>query len=106
MENKSHWELVIHSTGYYGRDLTAVCANCNNPLFCNPNDYMGTAKYGTVLYTGIFSPSYPADRVRYILESVAGSNIQGHLPRYCACCGAEMSEDDKFRIREKEIKED
>lgn len=112
MENKSHWELVIHSNGL-AKELTAVCANCNEPLFCNPyplNTYEGSkltaARYGTILYTCYFTASCPKKHIRNIMDSVARSSIQGHLPRYCACCGAEMTEDDKFKIRKKEIKED
>ncbi len=94
-QNKiSRWEFISHKGKCAGWAdyVTARCASCKEPLYCNPNKFMGRTEEdkGTVIFSGFFV-SVPDSIKQSVIEEAAESRRKD-LPKYCACCGAEMSD--------------
>lgn len=91
---KSCWEFVVHKGKYagYADYVTAICGSCKEPLFCNPHTFMGRTEEneGTVIFSGFFV-GVPENIKQYLLKDAAESNRE-KLPKFCACCGARMTD--------------
>lgn len=72
--------------------VTAICGSCKEPLFCNPHTFMGRTEEneGTVIFSGFFV-GVPENIKQYLLKDAAESNRE-KLPKFCACCGARMTD--------------
>ena len=93
---KSYWEFVPHKGKYagYADYVTARCGNCKEPLFCNPNKFMGRTEEekGTVIFSGFFV-GVP-ENIKQSIIADAAEGRRKELPRFCACCGARMYDAD------------
>lgn len=86
MKYKDYWEFIIHNTSGYDDYVTAICGKCKKPLFCNPTEFMGSEKEGTVIFRSSF---VLADVKEFILKN--GAEIRRKdLPKYCSHCGTKM----------------